>query len=102
MTSTETAVLEVGTIRPDFSMVEPGRWLHKSAPVWVVKYDGIPGTSHRYDSWQAFRATKIVPAGRKPWTIDNKRIGHEDGYATEAEAFEAASQAANSYIGEKS
>lgn len=66
-------------------------WLHMDAPVWVVKYDGVPGSqTHRYDSWQAYRAVERVPAGRDPWTVDNRRIGPESGYASEAEAFSAA------------
>lgn len=91
---------KAGTVHPDFSMVTRNIgivWLHKSKPVWVVMYDGVPGSNtNRFDSWQAYRAVQKVPQGRQPWTVDNKRIGPDDGYPTEAEAFKAAAEFANS------
>lgn len=69
-------------------------WLHETAPVWVVKYDGVPeSNTHRYDSWQVYKAVERVPAGRDPWTVDNRRLGGESGWATSEQAFRAARDA---------
>lgn len=79
---------------PDFRRVERGpgdAWLHESAPIWIVHYPGFPGSSsHRYDSWHAYKAVQKVPAGRYPWTVDNRSIGGQDGWATPEQAFRAA------------
>lgn len=68
-------------------------WLHQDAPVWVVRYEGVPGSqTHRYDSWQAYRprAGVNVPEGRDPWTVDNRMLGPEGGFPTPEQAFRAA------------
>ena len=62
-------------------------WLHKDKPVWIVEYEG---TRVRGKHYQAYRAVLPVPVGRDPWTIDNHRIGSEDGFQTLEEAAEAA------------
>lgn len=69
-------------------------WLHETEPVWVVKYDGVPeSNTHRYDSWQVYKAVERVPAGRDPWTVDNRRLGGESGWAIPEQAFRAARDA---------
>jgi hypothetical protein len=64
-------------------------WMHASLPVFIVRYDAIPGV--RVEFYRAYRAIANVPKGRAPWTVDNDRIGTERGFATLAEAVEAAS-----------
>ncbi len=54
-------------------------WQHETKPHWIVHY---PGTRVRGEHYQAYRAVARVPAGRNPWTVDNRRIGSEDGFAT--------------------
>lgn len=61
-------------------------WLHNSRPVWIVEYSG---TRVRGPFFQAYKAVEKVPAGRDPWTVDNRRIGTEDGFQTLQEAAEA-------------
>jgi hypothetical protein len=66
-------------------------WMHDSAPVWIVKYDAITTGPHRRAAfYQAYRAVQPVPKGRMPWSIDNRRIGTEDGFATLTAAQQAA------------
>jgi hypothetical protein len=66
-------------------------WQHLTAPVWIVRYEGIEGSNtHRYDKYQAYRAVEKMPNGRDPWTVDNRRIGPENGYSTLDKAFIAA------------
>lgn len=66
--------------------------LHLTKPVWVVEYAALPG---RPRHWQAYRAVAHVPAGRQPWTVDNRRIGVDAiGYPTADLAMAAAEQVA--------
>jgi hypothetical protein len=64
-------------------------WMHTSLPVWIVRYDAIDGV--RAEFYKPYRAVAPVPKGRNPWTVDNRRIGTERGFASLAEAVEAAS-----------
>jgi hypothetical protein len=65
--------------------------LHKSAPAWVVNY---PATLDRAEHWQAYRAVAPVPAGRMPWTVDNRRIGSDRGFPS----IEAAVAACEAFV----
>lgn len=65
-------------------------WVHKSRPIWVTHY---PSTRLRAAFFQAYRAIQKVPAGRAPWTVDNRRIGSEDGFETLEQAVHAAEAA---------
>lgn len=62
-------------------------YVHTGAPVFVVHYDA---TDVRAEHWQGYRAVVKVPAGRMPWTVDNRRIGGERGFASLDAALEAA------------
>ena len=62
-------------------------WLHKDKPVWIVEYSA---TKVRARHFQAYRAVQPIPKGRDPWSIDNRRIGTEDGFDTLEEAENAA------------
>lgn len=71
----------------------PGRlFIHDSNPIWVASYPEVPGV--RAEFWQAYRAVKPVPAGRQPWTVDNRRIGTERGFPSLADAIAAATHPA--------
>ena len=61
-------------------------WLHKSKPVWIVEYSASRLHGRFF---QAYRPVQPVPIGRDPWTVDNRRIGPEDGFQTLQEAAEA-------------
>lgn len=64
-------------------------WMHKTKAVWIVFYEAVEGVRLAY--YQAYRAVNPVPAGREPWTVDNRRIGDANhGFPT----LEAAMQAA--------
>lgn len=67
-----------------------GTYVHEFAPVWLRFY---PNTDRRprFDNshWQAYRAVEKVPAGRAPWSVDNRRLS-PDGFATAEEAAAAA------------
>lgn len=66
-------------------------WVHESQPVWVVKYDAISKGPHRRAAfYQAYRACQSVPKGRAPWSVDNKRVGQEHGFASLHAATSAA------------
>lgn len=66
-----------------------GVWLNKLKPVWIVFYPAVEGV--RAGFYQAYRAVRPVPAGRDPWSVDNRRIGHADhGFPTLEAAMEAA------------
>ena len=62
-------------------------WRHKSKPHWIVHY---PSTKVRGAHYQAYRAVEKVPQGHGPWTVDNRRMGGDDGF----ESLESAMQAA--------
>jgi hypothetical protein len=64
-----------------------GILLRDDAPVWVVHY---PATEGRAEFWQGYRPVAKVPAGRKPWAVDNRRIGTERGFASLDAAIAAA------------
>ena len=92
--SPETPSQNVGvnTVESKFSEVKRpygNCWLHNTKHVWIVEY---PSTRARARHFQAYRAVQPVPKGRDPWTVDNRRIGGEDGYET----FEAAALAGDS------
>ena len=83
----------VGTFDSVFELVHRPHgdcWLHKEKPVWIVEYSA---TKVRARHFQAYRTVKPVPLGRDPWSIDNRRIGTEDGFET----LDAAEMAANDY-----
>lgn len=61
-------------------------WQHNAKHVFVVEY---AATRNKAPHWQAYRAIQPVPKGRKPWTIDNRRIGSEDGFQTLDDALHA-------------
>lgn len=64
-------------------------WKHKTNPVWIVFYEAVEGVRAAY--YQAYRAVRPVPAGRAPWSVDNRRIGNENhGFPTLEAAMEAA------------
>lgn len=62
-------------------------WLHSGGQRFICFY---PGTDVRAEHYQAYRAVVSVPAGRMPWTVDNRRIGTDRGFATFDEAVQAA------------
>lgn len=63
-------------------------WKHATKPVWIVYYAAILGV--RAGHFQAYRAVAPVPAGREPWSVDNRRIGAEGrGFKTLNEAAKA-------------
>lgn len=62
-------------------------WLHDAKPVWIVHY---PATDVRGEHYQAYRTVAPIPKGRQPWTVDNRRIGTDRGFATLDEAVQAA------------
>ena len=48
------------------------RWVRKDKPeVFVTHY---PACAGRPGAFYVLRAVDRVPAGRKPWTVDNRRI----------------------------
>lgn len=54
-------------------------WLHNTKNVWIVEYQASRIRPHHY---QTYKAVQPVPKGRMPWTIDNRRMGPEDGIET--------------------
>lgn len=62
-------------------------WLHFARPMWIVRY---PATDARAEHYQAYRAVMPVLPGRKPWSVDNRRIGGDRGFATLEQAVRAA------------
>ena len=62
-------------------------WLHETKPNWIIHYPATRATAAHY---QAYRAVERVPEGRKPWTVDNRRIGSPDGFVTLDQAMQAA------------
>ena len=64
-------------------------WVHSEKPVWVVHYGQ---TNRMGEHWQAYKAVAHIPKGRQPWTVDNRRLGGENGFSS----FEAAKQAGES------
>lgn len=62
-------------------------YLHNTAPVWVVQYEA---TQDRAQFWQGYRPVAKVPAGRMPWSVDNRRIGTDRGFPTLDAALAAA------------
>lgn len=61
-------------------------WLHDTKPMWIVHY---PATGVRAEFWQAYRAVAKIPTGRMPWTVDNRRVGTDRGFASFEEAAQA-------------
>jgi hypothetical protein len=66
--------------------------LHSRAPVWVVHY---PATRDHAEHWQGYRAIARVPAGRMPWTVDNRRISSETFASLDAALAAAETNAAD-------
>jgi len=62
-------------------------WVHETKPHWIVHY---PATRVMGEHYQAYRAVERVPEGRKPWSVDNRRIGSPDGFRALDEAMQAA------------
>lgn len=85
----------------DFDAIERNGervWMHKAAPVWVVHYPGIAGSLvARYDCWRPYKAIEKVRHGVMPWSVNNKRIGPDDGFPSLDAALEAAAQVASSF-----
>lgn len=67
-------------------------WTHDTQPVWVSRYPAVEGV--RPAHFIPYRAVKPVPAGAKPWTVDNRRIGTDRGFPTLVAAIEATGAAA--------
>ena len=66
-------------------------WLHSQKPVWIVYYDEIKTpTMTRAAFYEAYRAIHTVPAGRAPWSIDNRKISNGNGFRTLRLAMQAA------------
>lgn len=65
-------------------------YLHNTKPVFVTHYEA---TDVRSEHWQAYRAATTVPAGRMPWTVDNRRIGSDRGFPSLDAALAAAESA---------
>lgn len=65
-------------------------WLHNSKSVWATFYPAVEGV--RPAHFIPYRAVKPVPAGAKPWTVDNRRIGSDRGFAVLEDALNAADQ----------
>lgn len=63
-------------------------WVHVSKPVWIVKYDAIKNVRAAF--YQAYRSVQPVPAGRKPWAVDNRAIGGDSGFPSLAVAMRKA------------
>jgi len=59
--------------------------LHNDKHVWIVEY---AATRVRPRHWQTYTAIHPVPNGRDPWTINNRRLGPEDGIETLEKAVE--------------
>jgi hypothetical protein len=64
-------------------------WMHPTESVWIRKYDAISGVRAAF--YQAYSAIHAVPAGRNPWSIDNRRVGTERGFPSLTAAMKAAS-----------
>jgi len=67
-----------------------GAWRHDKKPVWVVEYSETRDRSKHYQTYKAIHA---VPNSRKPWSINNRRVGTEDGFKTLEQALEAGEMA---------
>lgn len=79
-------------VSKQFKKVQAGgspAWMHVSKPVWIRKYDAISGVRAAF--YQAYSAIHAVPAGRNPWSIDNRRVGTERGFPSLTAAMKAAS-----------
>lgn len=59
-------------------------WLHNAQPIWIVHYPVLK--EQRKPSFIAYRAVDYLPAGRDPWTVNNRRCGE---YNTIEEAMAA-------------
>lgn len=64
------------------------RYVHKDRQVWIDFYPAVDGVRPAF--WQGYRAVKPVPATRAPWSIDNRRIGTDRGFASLEAAIAAA------------
>jgi hypothetical protein len=55
---------------------------------WIVRYGD---TYCRRKFFQVYQHVEYLPAGRFPWTVDNKRRGPEIGFPTLRDAVKFAS-----------
>lgn len=55
-------------------------WVHDTCPIWVSFYPEVEGV--RPAHFIPYRAIEPVPAGRKPWTVNNRRIGSDRGFGS--------------------
>lgn len=60
--------------------------LNRVKQMWIVEYQQSRVRPHH---WQAYQPVVSVPKGRDPWTVDNRRIGPEDGFLTLEDAVAA-------------
>jgi hypothetical protein len=49
------------------------RW--QNGNVWIVEYEFHQGYPRKH--YICYRSVERVPAGRKPWTVDNRRINND-------------------------
>lgn len=61
-------------------------WLHENGKVFIRQ---VPPTIKTQMHYRAYKAIAPVPAGRMPWTVNNTRIGSDNGFKTLEEAAEA-------------
>lgn len=66
---------------------EEGIWAHRTKPMWIVHYPARFGFA--LETWRVYYCVAPVPAGRKPWSIDNRAL-NRDGYPSLEAAMEAA------------
>ena len=59
---------------------------HDEHPVWCVFY---PATSVKPAHWQGYKAIEVVKKGRNPYSVDNRRVGDEIGFASQEECEKA-------------
>lgn len=62
-------------------------FIRQDSACWVVFY---PATSKSIEYWQAYKAIKKTKEPMKPWCVDNRRIGKEDGFKSLEDAVAAA------------
>lgn len=69
-------------------------WEHDSAPLWIVEYGAVLGV--RRACFKAYRAIERVPAGRNPYSFDNRVLGPREGF----ESLEEAKEYCESHVAE--
>lgn len=68
-------------------------WLHKGGRAFIVFYEA---TDVRAAHFMAYESKAAPPKGRYPWTVDNRRIRADRGFAS----FEDAAAAVHSLFAE--